>query len=193
MTATRLWLASGSPRRRDLLTWAGFAIDVRPANIDESRDPSDDPIAHARRLAAGKAATTPPDRIGIAADTVVHIGDRIFDKPTHRDEAREHLTALSGQWHGVTTGVCVIHGTQQERFTVTTDVRCRTLTAAEIEAYLATGEADDKAGAYGIQGRGALFVADVRGSYTNIVGLPVEETLAALARFGVQPAHDVPR
>lgn len=186
---TPVWLASGSPRRRDLLQWAGIEVEVRPSNIDESRLAADSPIDHALRLAAGKAAVAPPDRVVIAADTVVHLGDRIFDKPQSRAEAEAHLRALAGAWHAVTTGVCVAHHDRREHFPVTTRVRFRELGSSEIAAYLATGEADDKAGAYGIQGRGAVLVAAVEGSYTNVVGLPVEETLAALATFGVR-AHD---
>ena len=182
-----IWLASGSPRRRDLLTWAGIAVEVRPSNVDESRAREDAPTTHARRLAEAKAALAPPDRVVLAADTVVHLVDRIFDKPTCRDEARAHLLALSGAWHQVTTGVCVARGEDRDVFSVTTEVRFRALGAAEVERYLATGEADDKAGAYGIQGRGGLLVAEVRGSYTNVIGLPLEESLAALARLGVEP------
>lgn len=182
-----VWLASGSPRRRDLLRSAGVPVEVRPSDIDETRDPSDDPVAHAARLAVAKAAVGPADRIVLAADTVVHAGPRIFDKPASRSEAAEHLAALSGGWHGVTTGVCVAFDAERHCFTVTTEVRFRALLAADIRAYLATGEADDKAGAYAIQGRGCHLVAEVRGSYTNVIGLPVEESLAALAAVGVQP------
>ena len=184
-----MWLASGSPRRRDLLTWAGIAVEVHPMDLDESRDPGHDPVAHARHLATAKAAGAPPGRVVIAADTVVHLGDRIFDKPTDRTIARDHLQALSGAWHAVTTGVCVARGSERQVLSVTTAVRFRTLSPGEIDAYLQTGEADDKAGAYGIQGRGATFVAEVRGSWTNVVGLPVEETLAALAQHKITPTH----
>ncbi len=182
-----LWLASGSPRRRQLLRWAGFDVDVHPANLDESRDPSHDPVQHALSLAQRKGATGPEDRVVVAADTVVHLGDKIFDKPTRRSEAREHLAALSDGWHGVTTGVCVRRGSEESVFTVTTEVRFRALRSTEIAAYVATGEADDKAGAYGIQGRAAVFVAEVRGSWTNVVGLPVEATLNALRELGATP------
>ena len=111
---------------------------------------------------------------------MVHLGDRIFDKPIDRLEARAHLEALSGGWHHVTTGVCVRRGEKHRQFTVTTDVRFRDLGSAEIDAYLQTGDADDKAGAYGIQGRAGVFVAEIRGSWTNVMGLPMEETLEAL-------------
>lgn len=180
----RLWLASGSPRRRTLLEWVGYAVDVHPPGVNEARAPGDAPETHARRLAARKVDTAPPDRVALAADTVVHQAEAIFEKPTSRDEARSHLHTLSGRWHQVTTGVAARHGDTVLAFTVTTDVRFRALAASEIEAYLKTGEADDKAGAYGIQGLGGALVAEVRGSWTNVMGLPLEPTLAALTRLG---------
>lgn len=182
-----LWLASGSPRRRTLLEWVGYAVEVHPPHIDETRDPAMDPVTHARQLAERKVATAPADRVALAADTVVHQGDLLFDKPADREQARAHLHALSGRWHLVTTGVAARLGPDVHAFTVTTEVRFRSLRPAEIEAYLATGEADDKAGAYGIQGRAGAFVAEVRGSWTNVVGLPLEPTLAALTELGLPP------
>lgn len=184
----RLTLASGSPRRRDLLTWAGWQVVVRPQDIDETWTPGTDPIEHAMALAAGKAASAlandPDPPLVLAADTVVHLGARIFDKPQDRDQAAAHLTALSGRTHRVTTGVCLAAGDRPAlRFQVTTEVRFRSLSAPEVAAYLETGEADDKAGAYGIQGRGGTLVAEVRGSWTNVMGLPLERTLAALTEW----------
>lgn len=181
MSTSVLWLASASPRRRALLSWATIPVEVHPADIDESRPVGLDPVAHAARLATLKAQTAPDLRVALGADTVVHQGDRIFEKPSDRTEAHAHLLALSGQWHEVTTGVCVKRPGQLQPFTVTTAVRFRTLAEAEILAYLETGEADDKAGAYGIQGIGGALVAEVRGSWTNVMGLPLEETLEALA------------
>jgi len=184
----RLRLASGSPRRRELLEALGYVFEVRPSGIDESRRPGDDPVAHARRLAVDKASASDLDEgwAVLAADTVVHAGHSIFDKPTSRDEARAHLKALSGGWHEVTTGVCLRHGAVVDAFTVSTRVRMRDLGAAEIERYLATGDADDKAGAYGIQSGGGVLVAELVGSWTNVVGLPLEPTLEALTRAGVE-------
>ena len=174
-----VWLASGSPRRRQLLTWAGLRVDVRPADVDETQHPDEDPITYARRLARTKAASAPPDTTVVAADTVVHLDGEVLDKPRDRDQAVAHLRRLSGRWHTVTTGVCVRAATEQV-FAVDTRVRFRDLTRDEIAAYVATGEADDKAGAYGIQGRAGAFVAEVRGSWTNVMGLPLEEVLLAL-------------
>ena len=158
-----------------------------PSHADEARLAGDDPVTHARRLAARKASTAPAERVVVAADSVVHRGDAIFEIPVDRGEARGHLLALSGDWHLVTTGVCVRRGERAEVFSVTTQVRFRSLSEREIDDYLATGEGDDKAGAYGIQGRAGSFVAEVVGSWTNVMGLPVEETLAALRAFGVTP------
>lgn len=191
MSDARLWLASGSPRRRTLLEWVGVPVDVHPPDVDETWDPACHPVDHARLLATRKVATAPDDRVALAADTVVHLDEggraRILDKPAHRDQARAHLIALSGRWHQVTTGVAARLGDRVLAFTTTTDVRFRALPAREIEAYLATGEADDKAGAYGIQGRAGAFVAEVRGSWTNVVGLPLEPTLEVLAQLGLEP------
>jgi septum formation protein len=167
-----------------LLEAAGLAVDVRPAHLDESRIPGMAPVAHALRLAREKASAAPADARVVAADTVVHLGDALFEKPADRAEAARHLRALSGREHAVTTGVCVRRGAREEAFTVTTAVRFRALSDDDIARYLATGEADDKAGAYGIQGLGMVLVAEVRGDFTNVVGLPVEPTLAAIGRLG---------
>ncbi|MEO0604002.1 MAG: Maf family protein [Myxococcota bacterium] len=187
---SRLWLASGSPRRRELLQALGYDFDARPTGIDETRRLGDDPVAHAQRLAVDKAAAADAvaGQIVLAADTVVHTDDDIYDKPVSRDEARAHLRALSGRWHAVTTGVCVRSREAVDAFTVSTRVRLRGLLDSEIDRYLATGDADDKAGAYGIQSGGGVFVAELVGSWTNVVGLPLEPTIAALARAGVERA-----
>jgi septum formation protein len=178
-------LASGSPRRRELLAAAGIDLVVRPAHLDETRPAGMDPITHARDLARRKAESVGApsgDARVVGADTVVHRGDRLFDKPRDRDEAAATLRALAGDWHAVTTAVCVISSTKHELLHVTTDVRFRALSDADIARYVATGEADDKAGAYGIQGAGGSLVAEIRGSYTNVVGLPLEEVLRALRK-----------
>ncbi|MEQ1506605.1 MAG: Maf family protein [Myxococcota bacterium] len=191
-------LASASPRRRALLASAGVEVEVRPSNVDETYTPGTDPVEHALTLARSKAAAGPAGALVVAADTVVHWPCRggappwprstgrptLFDKPTDRSVARAHLRALSGVWHCVTTAVAVRRGGEVRVFPVTTDVRFRALSDAEIDRYLATGEADDKAGAYGIQGLGGALVAELRGSYTNVVGLPLEETLAAIRGDG---------
>jgi septum formation protein len=182
-----LLLASGSPRRRQLLEWAGIALEVLPADVDEHWIPSESPVDAAERLARSKALG-PAGRVILAADTVVHVGETPFGKPTDSADAVGMLSRLSGRWHGVTTGVAVrdLQG-ELHSFRVTTEVRMRALSAREIERYVDTGEPLDKAGAYGIQGLGGMLVAEVRGSWTNVMGLPLEATLEALAGQGVTP------
>ena len=137
-------------------------------------------LALARRLAREKVQTAPANVVALAADTVVHRGETVFDKPADREQARQTLSELSGREHHVTTAVAVRTGARIDVFHSTTEVQFRSLGRAEIDAYLATGEADDKAGAYGIQGRAAVFVSEVRGSWTNVVGLPVEACIPVL-------------
>src|SRR5690606_30787586 len=105
-----IWLASGSPRRRQLLGWSGREVEVHPPDVDERRREGEDPVDFAVRLASEKASTGPSDRLVLAADTVVHRDARVFDKPVDRDAARRHLEDLSGGWHTVTTGVCLRWG-----------------------------------------------------------------------------------
>ncbi len=178
----RIVLASGSPRRRELLTWAGFEPVVRPTGVPEVRAHDEAPIAYARRLAQCKAeaADAAADEVVLAADTVVHRNGLTYDKPVDRAEAVQHLHALQGQAHVVTTAVAIRRGSVIEVFSVDTEVSLRALSAAEIAAYVATGEADDKAGAYAIQGRGGVFVGRVVGSWTNVMGLPIDEVVASL-------------
>ncbi len=175
-----LMLASGSPRRKQLLEWAGFALEVAPAHIDESRHEGESPEAYAERLAVEKGEHAPNDVTCVSADTVVALGDDVLGKPRDRAEGFDHLRRLSGRWHRVLTGVCVRRGRAQRAFVVSTRVRFRELSDDEIVRYLQTGEADDKAGAYGIQGIAGAMVAEVQGSWTNVKGLPLEETLAAI-------------
>jgi len=178
-------LASGSPRRAELLRWVGLEVEVFPQDIDETRRADVDPVVHARTLArakARKARDTVGERTVIAADTVVHRDLTLYEKPVDRADAVRMLTELSGGDHLVTTGVCVVSPEGRvEVFSVTSLVRFRQLSAAEIADYVATGDAADKAGAYGIQGRAGAFVAYLEGSWTNVMGLPVAETLRALA------------
>ncbi|MCB9663161.1 MAG: septum formation protein Maf [Alphaproteobacteria bacterium] len=178
-----IWLASGSPRRLALLGWAGWEVEAHPADVDERRRAGEAPVAYARRLAHTKVATAPAARLAVAADTVVHLDGEVLDKPRDREEASSHLARLSGGWHEVTTGWCVRHGHLERLAHATTRVRFRSLSSAEIAAYVATGEADDKAGAYAIQGTGGVLVAEVQGSWTNVMGLPMEEVLAVLEAF----------
>lgn len=178
-----LWLASGSPRRHQLLSWAGHHPEAHGADVDESRLPGEHPLDYVRRLAAAKAATGADDAVVVAADTIVHRGDVTYGKPADRAEAVRFLRELSDAWHAVSTGWCVRRGGERLVGHTTTEVRFRALSDAEIEAYVETGEADDKAGAYGIQGRAGVFVAEVRGCWTNVMGLPMEHVLDAIRQI----------
>jgi septum formation protein len=175
----RVWLASASPRRRDLLTWAGIEVVGHPSPVDEQWIDGEDPAAAAERLAREKAIG-PADELVLAADTVVHVDGTPLGKPVDSADAVRMLQMLSRRWHQVTTGVAMVRGGILGSFRVTTDVRFRELGDREIRRYVATGEPMDKAGAYGIQGQGGVLVDEVRGSWTNVMGLPVAETLAAL-------------
>lgn len=182
-----LVLASGSPRRRELLAQLGFEFEVRPADIDETPQPGEAPVDYVRRLSVEKAtAVVGSDEIVIAADTTIDVGGAIFEKPIDRDDARRMLHSLSGCTHRCHTGVTVIDagcGTELAETTiVTTAVTLVDLDDATIEWYVDTGEADGKAGAYAIQGAAGAFVSEVNGSVTNVIGLPLAETLALLRR-----------
>ncbi|MFH1464209.1 MAG: Maf family protein [Pseudomonadota bacterium] len=191
-----LLLASASPRRRALLEAVGFAVQVQPADVDETRRPGEHPVHLALRLAqakAGAVAALAGDGVPVlAADTVVHTrrpgagfaGAEIYEKPEDEADAARILAALADRWHVVTTGFCLLWRGERLLERASTRVRFRALTPDEIAHYIATGEPLDKAGAYGIQGQGATLVARVEGSYTNVVGLPLEAVLTALDRLG---------
>ncbi|MBU2547331.1 MAG: septum formation inhibitor Maf [Proteobacteria bacterium] len=189
---SRLILASASPRRRELLAWAGVDFEIRPVEIDESVRPGESPEAHVRRLAetkAEQASELSPNLWVLAADTVVVLGDRILGKPADRNDAARMLAALSGRTHRVLTGYCLIHRDRDEKYLdhIRTDVEFRALGREEIEAYLDSGEVWDKAGAYAIQGRGGSLVRFIQGSYTNVIGLPLAEVLDRLRSNGLSP------
>ena len=189
-------LASQSPRRRELLSEAGFDLDIRPADIDEARLPGESPMELVARLAAEKAEAaratldaSPSDGLLVAADTIVWMGDEALGKPEGPEDAARMLRELSGRTHHVSTGVCVLSlaedGSAAERasFVETTDVTFWELTDAEIAAYVSTGEPLDKAGAYGIQGAGRLLVERIDGDYSNVVGLPVARLVREVTRL----------
>ncbi len=191
----RLILASGSPRRLELLTQVGIIPDqVEPARVDETPEPRELPADLAKRLAAAKArdvADRFPGALVLGADTVVARGRRILPKATSEDEARRFLGLLSGRRHRVYGGVSVIdtQGRAHDRLVVTA-VAFKRLSAGEIAAYMDSGEWRDKAGAYAIQGRAAAFVKKINGSYSNVVGLPLCETAALLSGLGLAPSLD---
>jgi MAF protein len=184
-------LASASPRRRVLLEGAGFRVVVRPANVDEAARAHETPVAYAARVAldkvrAGVASRSAEDPAWVlASDTVVALDDLILGKPDGATTAAETLARLSGRTHCVHTAVAMASGRGVETVEVhTARVGFRPLSPSEIDAYVATGEAFDKAGAYGIQGRAGAFVESVEGPYDAVVGLPVVEVCALGARLG---------
>ena len=181
----RLWLASGSPRRKQLLEWSGYQCDVHPKNIDESVGENEDPMSYVLRMAREKSEACPTDQVVLSADTIVHAEGHIYGKPVDRADAFRILRTLSGTTHTVTTSVCIRHQEEMRLFACDTRVRLRHLRDSEIQRYVDSGEADDKAGAYGIQGTAGAFVAEVNGSWTNVMGLPVEAVLEALKEMGI--------
>jgi septum formation protein len=191
----RFILASASPRRRELLTACAIPFQIIPAPIDEHPLPGEPAEAYVRRLAQAKAETVSqqhPDALVLGADTIVTVDGLLLGKPPTLDAARQTLSHLSGREHEVLTGIAVVSGRMAgssggrgAHEVVASRVLMRHLTAATIEWYIATGEPLDKAGAYAVQGLGAALVERVEGSYTNVVGLPLTETLALLRRFGL--------
>ncbi|MCH4178469.1 MAG: Maf family protein [Megasphaera sp.] len=178
-----LILASGSPRRRELLSQAGIAYMVNPSNYTEESSKKKDPEKFAQVQAIGKArdvAAKYPGQWVLGADTIVAIGDTILGKPGNDKEAAAMLKKLSGQKHSVFTGVALVKDDALYTKVVETKVWFRRLDEEEIAAYVATGEPRDKAGAYGIQGKAASFVDKINGSYTNVVGLPLAQVCKLL-------------
>ncbi|HNU83150.1 MAG: septum formation inhibitor Maf [Acidobacteria bacterium] len=186
----RLVLASASPRRRALLGALGLDFTLRPVAVDESLRPGEEPAAYVRRLAREKAAAAARDgELVLAADTVVALAGEIFGKPASAEEARSMLARLSGRAHEVYTGVALrLTGpAAKEAIAVArTTVHFAPLGAAEIDWYLASGEPFDKAGAYAIQGLGALLVDAIEGNYTNVVGLPLATVRQLFAELGFE-------
>lgn len=173
-----LVLASGSPRRRDLLEGLGLAFRVRPVDLDETPRDGEGPREYVRRLAEEKAAARiDPGELVLAADTSVILDGEILGKPTDEADARAMLGRLAGREHVVLTGVALHRGSAGVRTHVEESrVRIASLTPEEISWYVATGETMDKAGGYAVQGLGAMFVESVHGDYTNVVGLPLPAT-----------------
>jgi nucleoside triphosphate pyrophosphatase len=168
-------LASGSPRRRELLTRLGLEFVAVLSDVDESVRGDEDPVAYVRRLAIEKAdaVVTERDDLVIAADTTVDLDGVILGKPVDAAEARRMLTALSGRAHSVHTAVAVRRGSRCAAGVETTTVTMAALSDAMLDWYVGSGEPLDKAGAYAIQEAGAVLVASVAGSVTNVVGLPL--------------------
>lgn len=190
-TSPQFYLASASPRRRELLTQIGVPFELAPVDIDETPLANEGARAYVERLAQAKAAAAfarinHPDAVVLGSDTSVIIDDEILTKPADAADAKRMLQRLSGNRHQVFTAVAVLSHNRQQQVCVATDVDFRTLSDAEIERYIATGEPMDKAGSYGIQGKGAILVEKISGSYSNVVGLPLTETAALLTNFNIQ-------
>jgi septum formation protein len=179
-----LTLASQSPRRRQMLTDLGIALVVLPGDVDETPHPGESPREYVSRVAGQKAATVDGEVV-LAADTAVVLGHRILGKPQDAEDARRMLRQLSGQEHTVLTGVGVRRrGGLSARTVVASQVRFVPLSEAAIEWYVRSGEPLDKAGAYAVQGAGGCFVREISGSVSNVVGLPLAETLELLRQVG---------
>ncbi len=200
-----LVLASASPRRRELLSGLGIAFTVRPVDLDETPRPGEEPREYVLRLAREKgAARVGPGELVLAADTIVVLDGDLLGKPRDEADARRMLARIAGREHTVLTGVALLEvGGEGRRAAMpatveTSRVRMAAMSEAEIAWYVATGEPLDKAGSYAVQGLGALFVEEVFGNYTNVVGLPLPATHRLFAELGYdllrfRPAAASPR
>ena len=191
---TKIILASASDRRKDILSQVGISYEVMPSSIDEDAIQADTPAALVEALSAAKAEDIAErltkNFVIIGADTVVVKDNSILGKPSDEAEAAKMLQMLQGNRHEVYTGVTLISVSPEgkgliDTFHVRTIVDMIPMTAAQIDAYIKTGEPMDKAGAYGIQGRGAAYIQDIAGDYYNVVGLPISTVLAGLANMGI--------
>ena len=185
MTPGYIVLASSSPRRADLLRQVRIPFRVRPPDVDETAEPGETEDHYVTRLARMKARAVCAPVPVLAADTVVAIDGRLLGKPRDKQDFTAMMRALSGRAHRVLTAVALRWGTREAIRTAGATVTLRGLAPAEIDAYWATGEPQDKAGGYGIQGIGGTFVHTVHGSYHAVVGLPLAETEELLAAFGI--------
>lgn len=193
-----LVLASQSPRRKALLTQIGYEFSCIPADINEDIQPNESAIAYVERLAIEKAETVKQNLareslvtennascIVLGSDTSVVFQDKILGKPSNFDECKKQLSMLSGATHQVLTSIAAVYQDKVLSEVITTEVTFKPLTAEEIERYWATGEPQDKAGSYGIQGIAGQFVTHIAGSYSAVVGLPLFETTQLLSQFGL--------
>lgn len=191
----KLILASASPRRRELLASIGLEFDVLPSNVPEVHREGEAPEEYVARLSRDKAealAKAHPARWVIAADTTVLLGDQLLEKPADAADAARMLATIAGQTHIVYTGVTLENAERDYRETrvAESEVRMLPLSAEEIEWYVRTGEPLDKAGAYAVQGIGAMFIESIHGSYTNVVGLPLATLFLMLRRAGIDPLRE---
>lgn len=190
----RFILASSSPRRRELLASIGLQFDIVPSHVPEVRAAGEAPEEYVARLSREKAAEVAgqhPSRWVIAADTTVLMGDQLLEKPLDGPDAARMLGTIAGRTHTVYTGV-TLHNFERghhETRVAESEVRMLPMTERDIEWYVATGEPLDKAGAYAVQGIGAMFIDSIHGSYTNVVGLPLALLFQMLRRAGIDPIH----
>ena len=180
-------LASGSPRRRELLTQLGVVFTTAAPDVDETPHPGEGPVGYVHRLAIAKAfaVDVPPGALVVAADTTVDLGGEILGKPEDADDARTMLGRLSARTHRVHTGVALRRGEELISEVITTLVTFTPLTPALIDWYVSTGEPLDKAGAYAVQGAGGVLVQRVHGSVSNVVGLPLHSVARLAEQLGV--------
>jgi septum formation protein len=188
----KLILASQSPRRRELLASLGIDFDVLPSQVPEVRGEGESPEEYVARLSREKAAAIArqhPERWIVAADTTVLLGDELLEKPADVADARRMLATIAGRTHVVYTGVTLLNAARGYHDTriAESEVRISPLSEREIDWYARTGEGLDKAGAYAVQGIGALFIDSIHGSYTNVVGLPLALLYEMLKRAGIDP------
>jgi septum formation protein len=191
VNAPLIYLASHSPRRRQLLEQIGVAFVPLAVAVDESRRPGEHPLAYVERLALAKARAGWAERGEraplpvLGADTAVVLGDQVLGKPAGRGEARAMVAALAGRSHQVLSAVALVEGRRAQVCVNATTVWFAAVAPADLEAYCAGDEPLDKAGAYGIQGRAAMFISRIEGSYSGVMGLPLYETAELLEAFGI--------
>ena len=178
ITGAKLILASASPRRAEILRTVGWPFETQAVGIDESRRAGEEAVAYVERVARAKAEAAALRAAGstiLGADTVVVIANEVLGKPRDDEDARRMLRLLRDRWHQVLTGVALVNGETDSSKVAheVTEVRFAEMSEDEIGWYVATGEPQDKAGAYAIQGQGARFIKEIRGDYFNVVGLPV--------------------
>lgn len=183
-------LASSSPRRRELLSQCGIKFEIIVSNIDEAKVPNEKPQELVQRLALGKAQAVAKNHSNawvIGADTTVFIDDKILEKPLTPQDAFEMLSLIAGRTHSVYSAFAIVNHGRHFNYCELhhTKVTMMDLSPEEIRAYVESGDPMDKAGAYGIQGRGSALVTKVEGSYTNVVGLPIAELVTALKKHGI--------
>ncbi|WP_296280328.1 Maf family nucleotide pyrophosphatase [Pseudoxanthomonas sp.] len=189
-----LYLASQSPRRAELLTRLGLSFGRIDLDIPEHRQPGEPAVDYVRRVAREKAGAgllkvvATPDAVVLGADTEVILGDEVFGKPVDTADAAAMLRRLSGRTHQAVSAVSVVSASREAQALVVTDVSFAELDEDDIAAYVASGEAMGKAGAYGIQGRAEQFVTRLSGSYSAVMGLPLHETAKLLRDFGIHPS-----